>query len=195
MFCGQCGQENPNEARFCQNCGRPLPAADVLAGGPPMPPAPTAAPMAAAPLATPLAADEIRALPASEFGGFWMRFAAQIIDWLIMGIVGGIAGGIVHSAGGGAGDGVSFLVSAAYEIAAPVVWGAHVGKLVFGYRLVTADGRRLTLATAVLRYFATYLSFLALFLGFITAAFDSRKQGWHDKIAGTYVVRAQHARA
>ena len=193
MFCGQCGQENPNEARFCQNCGRPLPAADVVNGSPPVPAAPA---VPSHPTAMPAAAGEdIRTLPGSEFGGFWMRFVARIIDWLIMGIVGGIAGGIVHSAGGGAGDGASFLVSAAYEIGAPVVWGAHVGKLVFGYRLVTADGRRLTLATAVLRYFATYLSFLAPFLGFITAAFDSRKQGWHDKIAGTYVVRAQHARA
>jgi len=39
------------------------------------------------------------------------------------------------------------------------------------------------------RYLAYYLSMIPLFLGFVWVAFDGRKQGWHDKLAGTVVVR------
>ncbi len=39
------------------------------------------------------------------------------------------------------------------------------------------------------RYFAYIVSTLPLMLGFIWIAFDPRKQGWHDKLAGTIVVR------
>ena len=42
------------------------------------------------------------------------------------------------------------------------------------------------------RYFGYYVSTIPLFLGFVWVAFDPRKQGWHDKLAGTVVVREKH---
>jgi len=47
-----------------------------------------------------------------------------------------------------------------------------------------------TIVTALLRYAGLILSFLVVFLGVIWVAFDKDKQGWHDKIASTYVVKA-----
>jgi len=174
MFCGRCGTNNPDVAQFCQSCGASLPAAGVAAA-----PAPSG---------------DIRSLPTTAFGGFWMRFIAVIIDTVILGGIGGIAGAIVAFTGSDdAASGAGVLATVVYDVGAPVLWGAHVGKLVFGYRLVTADGKRLTVGTAFLRYLCTYLSAIVFLIGYITAAFDSRKQAWHDKIAGTYVVRAQHA--
>lgn len=51
------------------------------------------------------------------------------------------------------------------------------------------DGSRITLKRAVLRYFGYIVSIWIIYIGFIWVAFDARKQGWHDKIAGTVVVR------
>lgn len=45
---------------------------------------------------------------------------------------------------------------------------------------------------AIIRYLGYFVAILPLFLGIIRVAFDPRKQGWHDKLAGTVVVRPQH---
>ncbi len=55
-------------------------------------------------------------------------------------------------------------------------------------RVVRTDGTSLGVAAAVVRYIGLIISCLVLFLGVIWVAFDARKQGWHDKIAGTFVV-------
>jgi uncharacterized RDD family membrane protein YckC len=56
-------------------------------------------------------------------------------------------------------------------------------------RVVKTDGSELTLTDTFLRYVGLILSFLCLFIGVIWVAFDANKQGWHDKIASTYVVK------
>jgi uncharacterized RDD family membrane protein YckC len=59
-----------------------------------------------------------------------------------------------------------------------------------GMRVVRTDGTPLTVTGAVMRYVGLILSVAALFIGIIWIAVDAEKQGWHDKIAGTHVVRA-----
>jgi uncharacterized RDD family membrane protein YckC len=60
-----------------------------------------------------------------------------------------------------------------------------------GARIVDArTGGRPSTGQLIGRYFAYYVSILPLMLGFIWVAFDARKQGWHDKLANTVVVRA-----
>jgi uncharacterized RDD family membrane protein YckC len=67
---------------------------------------------------------------------------------------------------------------------------ATPGKMLFSLQIVKADtGAALTLKESVIRYFGYYLAAIPLFIGFFWVAFDKRKQGWHDKIAGTVVVR------
>jgi uncharacterized RDD family membrane protein YckC len=68
--------------------------------------------------------------------------------------------------------------------------GQTPGMMLFGLRIAReVDGSLPGLARSILRYVGYFISQLPLFLGFIWIGFDKRKQGWHDKIAGTVVVR------
>ncbi|HEV2432390.1 MAG TPA: RDD family protein, partial [Burkholderiales bacterium] len=70
--------------------------------------------------------------------------------------------------------------------------GATPGKIAVGLKIVdAATGAPPTLARLVLRFFAYFVSALPLYLGFLWAAFDRRKQGWHDKIARTVVINSE----
>jgi len=73
-----------------------------------------------------------------------------------------------------------------------VMWkfkGATIGGIVFNLQVVRLDGRELDWATAIVRALSCFLSLFVAALGFIWIAFDDDKQAWHDKIAGTVVVR------
>lgn len=66
--------------------------------------------------------------------------------------------------------------------------GATPGKKLLGMKLVKADGKPLNFATILVRHLFSFVSSSAFFLGYIWTIFDSKKQTWHDKVAGTYVV-------
>ena len=68
-------------------------------------------------------------------------------------------------------------------------WQATLGKKMLGLTVTDLNGNRLTFGKATGRYFAKILSSLILFIGFIMVAFTERKQGLHDQIAGTLVLR------
>jgi uncharacterized RDD family membrane protein YckC len=68
--------------------------------------------------------------------------------------------------------------------------GQTPGMMLLGLRVAReTDGTLPGLVRSILRYVGFFIAQLPLFLGLIWVAFDSRKQGWHDKIAGTVVVR------
>jgi uncharacterized RDD family membrane protein YckC len=68
--------------------------------------------------------------------------------------------------------------------------GRTPGMMLFGLRVAReADGTKPGLGRSFLRYVGYWIAWITLFIGFIWVAFDNRKQGWHDKIAGTLVVR------
>ena len=70
--------------------------------------------------------------------------------------------------------------------------GATPGKLALGMRIVDArTGQPPTTARLLVRFLAYFLSALPLYLGFLWVAIDRRKQGWHDKIAGTIVINSE----
>jgi uncharacterized RDD family membrane protein YckC len=66
-----------------------------------------------------------------------------------------------------------------------------LGKMALGLRVTDLEGRRITFGCATGRYFAKLLSTITLLIGFIMAAFTSKKQALHDIIAGTLVVRTR----
>jgi uncharacterized RDD family membrane protein YckC len=68
--------------------------------------------------------------------------------------------------------------------------GQTVGNFTFLMRVVGTDGQPIGLGKAVVRYIGYYVSAIPLSIGFLWAAFDKRRQGWHDKIARTYVIAA-----
>lgn len=67
--------------------------------------------------------------------------------------------------------------------------GQSIGKKIMGLKVVSAAGGAMTYKKAFIRYIGYLISEIPLFLGFIWIAFDKDKQGWHDKIAKTYVVK------
>lgn len=86
--------------------------------------------------------------------------------------------------------GLSQLFSIAYFVGFWTWRGQTPGMMLLGLRVAReSDGTPPGLARSILRYVGYLLSGFVLFIGFIWIAFDSRKQGWHDKIAGTVVVR------
>jgi uncharacterized RDD family membrane protein YckC len=80
------------------------------------------------------------------------------------------------------------IVVAVYGIVGWSLNGVTVGNLVMGVRVIKADGGRVSSGRAATRMIGAYFSALLFFLGFIWVIFDKRRQGWHDKLAGTVVV-------
>jgi uncharacterized RDD family membrane protein YckC len=81
-----------------------------------------------------------------------------------------------------------FIFSAAYYVVAWKNSGTTIAKFIFGQKVISSDGKDLTWGKAVRRYIGYIVSLVALSIGFLWIAFDGKRQGWHDKIAGTYVV-------
>jgi hypothetical protein len=64
-------------------------------------------------------------------------------------------------------------------------------KFLFGQKVVGTDGELLSWGGALLRYFGYIVSAVVLSIGFLWVAFDRKRQGWHDKIASTYVINPE----
>jgi uncharacterized RDD family membrane protein YckC len=82
-----------------------------------------------------------------------------------------------------------FILELAYFTYFHAVTGQTAGKWVCGIKVVSKTGSPLGFKIALLRYFSYILSFLCLNFGFIMIAFDGKKQGLHDKLAGSVVVK------
>ena len=83
----------------------------------------------------------------------------------------------------------SLIVLAGYGAVMWKLKSATIGGILFGCQVVRADGRPLDWTTAIVRALACFLSLIVVGLGFIWIAIDEDRQAWHDKIAGTIVVR------
>jgi uncharacterized RDD family membrane protein YckC len=129
---------------------------------------------------TPLAAAQITA--ALPRAGFWIRMAALLLDVFLVGFV----MTLLHPFGN-----FHILILAVYGAVMWKLRGTTVGGIVFDLHVVRLDGRPLDWETAIVRALGCFLSLFVVFLGFIWIAFDDNNQAWHDKIAGTVVVRAK----
>ncbi len=88
----------------------------------------------------------------------------------------------------------SSLLFAVYAISLWLLVDKTLGQALLGLRVLRTDGRPLTFGPALRRVLGYYVSFFALFLGFLWILIDDRRQGWHDKIADTVVVYDWEAR-
>lgn len=129
----------------------------------------------------------------TEKAGWWTRFLAILIDSIGLGIVSAILSSLTGGdATGRSANGLQTLLGVAYFC---YFWSSYGKGQTFGMRalnikVVKTDGSQLDLIGAFIRYVGLIISIACLFIGVIWAAFDGQKQGWHDKIAGTYVVKA-----
>lgn len=134
-----------------------------------------------------------------QYAGFWIRVGASIIDAIVILIVIGIPLTMIYGREYWASDelvkGVwDVLLSYVLPIVATIwLWlkfRATPGKMLTGIQVVNADTlQTISLGQAIGRYLAYILSTLALGLGFIWVAFSKRKQGWHDMLANTVVIK------
>jgi len=119
--------------------------------------------------------------PASALprAGFWIRMAAMFIDLILVSMICGPMGA-----------GAFILPTlAAYGALMWKIKGTTIGGIVCGLRVVRLDDRSLDWPTVVARALGCFLSLVVFALGFLRVAFAMDRQSWHDKIAGTVVVR------
>lgn len=180
-FCEFCGAKRIlTEQGDCASCGKKLSQpSDIVVN--PVPAVPAAAPMAEA-------VPDAKSAPAL-LGGLGTRLVAAMIDIVLPLIALGVALLLPDSSSRNA---VMVLVGFCFGLYLISFWattGQTIGMRSVGLRVVRAsDGEPLGWAHALLRLVACYPALQAFFLGFVWAAHDPRKRGWHDLAAGSVVV-------
>lgn len=127
-----------------------------------------------------------------QYAGFWIRAIAAIIDsilgylmvwclWLLLGE--SLNRGVLEF----------LLLWVAPAVVTVLFWRffqATPGKILTSLKIVgSGDNEGLTWKSMAIRYLSYFISLIPLCLGYVWIGIDSRKQGWHDKIAKTYVVK------
>ncbi|BFO57901.1 RDD family protein [Acidovorax sacchari] len=141
-----------------------------------------------------------------EYVGFWARLGATLLDTVLLLVVTVPLLAAVYGwdyfkqterlVAGPADFLISWVLPAVVVLLFWFWRQATPGKMNIGARVVDAEtGRPMTPGQAVGRYLAYFVSAIPLCLGFVWVAFDRRKQGWHDKLAGTVVVRPKQRKS
>jgi len=140
-----------------------------------------------------------------EYAGFWIRVWASVIDTIILGVL--IYPVLTAIYGKEYWDSTDFIHGPADFLiswvlpAIAVVWfwmarQATPGKMAIGARIVDANtGNNPSTTQLIVRYLGYFVSLIPLGLGIFWVGFDARKQGWHDKLARTVVVRKKRGAA
>ncbi|HMK49584.1 MAG TPA: RDD family protein [Thermodesulfovibrionales bacterium] len=149
-------------------------------------------------------------MPASmEYGGFWIRFGAKIIDGIIMGLVNSVLTFMLfllfglsfltfdpkermsgtYFAAQGISSVLQLVLQATYVTFFLGKYAATPGKMACGLKVVMADGEKVSYSRALARHLAEYLSAIILMIGYIMAAFDEEKRALHDRICNTRVIK------
>jgi uncharacterized RDD family membrane protein YckC len=190
-FCPHCGAPTDSGARFCKRCGGRLVAKDGRA-----------------------------ALASGEPAGFWIRFVAFLIDGVIITV---IALAIAAAPAAVVGvqsynsdspyqteleedqaieDATTYALFVVYAVLIPATiiyftvgfaTGGTPAARMLGLRIVREDGSNPGLIRGFVRWLVSIISYNVLYLGYLWAIWDDEKQTWHDKAAGTYVVRKSGA--
>lgn len=147
------------------------------------------------------------------YGSFWERFAAIIIDGIILWVVGYLIGMMFGAPSSeeimalSQSEGFSSAMSASYfstsnTITLIIQWlyfafmhssssQATLGKRALGLKVTGMNGQRISFLNATGRYFASFISGIILFIGYLMMLWDDKKQTLHDKLAGTLVIKAR----
>lgn len=201
MYCSKCGANVPENATFCSACGQPTgaPSGAPSAGvsGSAYAHAPS---MGTASVAVSVAA------PTVKYAGFWLRFVAFIIDEFILGLIAFVVilpfvGSLPMRGRPMSPDELApffgghlflfwiFIPWLYYALFESSAWQATIGKKALGLTVTDLEGRRIGFGRATGRFFGKILSSVIVWIGFIMIGFTSKKQGLHDILAGTLVLR------
>ncbi len=136
-----------------------------------------------------------------EYGGFWIRVGAKVIDSIITGLVAGVIGfalgmllfqlGSEPFVVGLMNQLVGFGLGVTYVTWFVGRFGATPGKMALGLKIVKPDGDDLTYMQAFGRFWGEMLSSIIMGIGYLMVAFDDEKRALHDRICTTRVVRTR----
>lgn len=165
--CSACGAVQPT-GNFCTSCGATFIAMATLANN-------------------------------YRFAGFWIRFVAVMIDSLLVGAVQLVCSFALTFLAGGESDNLmiagvtstfGLVISTAYYVFFTGYCGQTPGKMALRIKVIRTDGSDISYGRAFLREaVGKFISALILFIGYLMAAFDDQKQGLHDRMADTYVIK------
>jgi uncharacterized RDD family membrane protein YckC len=145
-----------------------------------------------------------------DYAGFWLRLAAMTIDGLILWGINYLITGLWNLASGIPWSGITdqlvqegittvplwqvraltfFVILVMYFIAFWAWRGQTPGKMALRIKVVRFNGEPIGWGGASLRFCGYIISTIIIFIGFFWVAFDGRRQGIHDKIAETFVIR------
>jgi uncharacterized RDD family membrane protein YckC len=134
-----------------------------------------------------------------EYVGFWARVWAAFLDMLVFVLFSVPVLYAIHGREYFKSDVImrgpvdflnTFVLASAVAILFWIIYSATPGKMASSVKIVDArTGEKPKPRQFFIRYLGYFLSALPLGLGFLWIAIDSRKQGWHDKLAGTVVIR------
>ena len=135
-----------------------------------------------------------------EYAGFWIRTGASIVDSILILIIIAPILTAIYGTGYWASESLNqgiwdvmfgYILPAIAVIIFWVYKSATPGKMVTKLTIVDAKtGGKPSTGQFIRRYLGYYISMLPLFLGILWVGFDKRKQGWHDKLAGTVVIKS-----
>ncbi|MDQ6711149.1 MAG: RDD family protein [Candidatus Dormibacteraeota bacterium] len=122
--------------------------------------------------------------------GFWARVLAYFIDGVIIGLPTYALGTVVLHASLAGREGISLLIQISYFV---YFWSSYgkgqtIAMQMLHMKVVRTDGSTLSVGSALVRYVGLIVASFPLGLGLIWVGIDARKQGWHDKMADTYVL-------
>ncbi|ROS05680.1 putative RDD family membrane protein YckC [Sinobacterium caligoides] len=132
------------------------------------------------------------------YSGFWERTLAALVDNIWIAI---LVDAILLVLYGSTTINVDDYISLLLRFAVPMLlivwfWACHAsspGKMMFNLTIVDADSlNQVSKRRLIIRFLAYVVSFVPLLIGFIWMGFDNRKQGWHDKLANTVVVKNEY---
>ena len=137
---------------------------------------------------------------AVRYAGFWSRLVAFVIDgivlniaYIVLGFIVGFTYGLLFETEEGAevlGWIISILTSwLYYALMESSSAQATLGKMALGVRVTNLDGKRISFGKATVRYLGRFLSAITLGIGYLMIVFTEKKQGLHDMIAGTLVLK------
>jgi uncharacterized RDD family membrane protein YckC len=207
MYCSKCGANVTEGAAFCSACGQSVATTSAVPpfGAPPISTVPAYAPPV-------LAGWQVPRAQLVAYAGFWLRFVAWIIDRIVLQFAGAILT-LPFAASMGIRELMRthpsspedfiplfanmrkvFLIILVlewlyYALLESSAWQATLGKKALGLEVTDLAGVRITFGRATGRYFARYISFFTIGIGYIMAGFTEKKQALHDMIAGTLVIR------
>lgn len=165
MYCEKCGNELSELAKFCNKCGNPANSQISKVG------------------------NNQKLITAEGFAGFWIRLGAFVIDLAISLLVGVIIGNFLRL---NTEDSFVWgvLIFPVYIIVALTMYSTTFGKNIYGLSIIDEKGRgNIKVGKAIGRTISYILSTFIIYMGFWTIGIDSKKQGWHDKLAGTLVIK------